>query len=69
MIVMEEMKQGSLRSNLKVKTHNPNDKYKNLYCVAKSLAILHDCNLIHGNLHGGIYFYRIKQLCILVILD
>jgi serine/threonine protein kinase len=53
MIVMDHIKLGSLRSNLKTKKYNPNDKYRNLYCIAKSLLTLHKCNLVHGDLHSG----------------
>ncbi len=53
MIVLEEMKNGSLRSNLVIKKYNPNDKYVDLYDVAISLSALHKCNLIHGDFHSG----------------
>ena len=41
MIVMKDMKLGNLRSNLMIKKYNPNDKYWNLYDIAKSLSNLH----------------------------
>ena len=47
------MKLGSLRSNLKIKKYNPNDKYHNLYSIAESLSALHKCNLVHGDFHSG----------------
>ena len=47
------MKVGSLRSNLMIKKYNPNDKYSNLYEVARSLSALHKCNLVHGDFHSG----------------
>ncbi len=53
MVVLTEMIAGSLRSNLMTKKYNPNDKYVNLYYVAKSLLALHKCNLIHGDFHSG----------------
>jgi len=53
MIVMKDMKLGNLRSNLMIKKYNPNDKYWNLYDIAKSLSNLHKCNLVHGDLHSG----------------
>ncbi|UZO14384.1 uncharacterized protein OCT59_005843 [Rhizophagus irregularis] len=53
MIVMEHMELGSLKSNLMVKRCNPIDKYYNLYFIAQSLSKLHNCNLIHGDLHSG----------------
>ena len=46
------MKIGSVRSNLKVKKY-PNDKYLNLYETSKLLVILHDCGLVHKDLHSG----------------
>ncbi len=53
MVVLREAKDGSLRSNLMIKKYNPNDKYTNLFYVAKSLSVLHKCNLIHGDFHNG----------------
>ena len=53
MIVLSEMKLGNLRDNLMIKKYNPNDKFGNLYYIAKSLLALHKCDLIHGNLHSG----------------
>jgi len=53
MVVLQELNGGSLRSNLMIKKYNPNDKYLNLFNVAKSLSILHKCNLYHGDFHGG----------------
>jgi len=53
MVVLFEMSLGSLRSNLMIKKYNPNDKYENLYYVAKSLSALHKCNLVHGDFHSG----------------
>ena len=50
---MKDMKLGNLRSNLMIKKYNPNDKYWNLYDIAKSLSNLHKCNLVHGDLHSG----------------
>ncbi len=50
---MQQMKVGSLRSNLMIKKYNPNDKYANLYNVAESLSVLHKCNLVHGDFHSG----------------
>ena len=61
-IVLQEVAQGSLRSNLMIKKYNPNDKYYNLYYVAKSLLALHKCNLVHGDLHSG-------RIVISLILD
>ncbi len=52
-IILEEIKDGSLKSNLMIKKHNPNDKYINLHWVAKSLSDLHKCNLVHGDFHSG----------------
>ncbi|UZO22948.1 uncharacterized protein OCT59_015294 [Rhizophagus irregularis] len=40
MVVLEEMKRGSLRDNLLIKKYNPNDKYHNLYEIACSLSAL-----------------------------
>ncbi|UZO14387.1 uncharacterized protein OCT59_005846 [Rhizophagus irregularis] len=53
MIVMEHMELGSLKSNLMVKRCNPIDKYYNLYYIAQSLSKLHNCDLVHGDLHSG----------------
>ncbi len=53
MVVLSYMKVGSLRSNLMIKKYNPNDKYENFYYVIKSLLILHQCNLVHGDFHSG----------------
>jgi len=53
MIVFDEMKYGCLRSNLMIKKYNPNDKYGNLYWVAKSLLVLHQYNLVHGDFHSS----------------
>ncbi|CAI2179340.1 11491_t:CDS:2 [Funneliformis geosporum] len=53
MIVLKMMKLGSLRSNLMIKKYNPNDKYYNLYYVARALLALHKCNLFHGDFHSG----------------
>ncbi len=47
------MKLGNLRDNLMIKKYNPNDKYGNLYYIAKSLLALHKCNLFHGDFHSG----------------
>ncbi|RIA96126.1 kinase-like domain-containing protein [Glomus cerebriforme] len=53
MIVLKEIKQGSLRSNLLIKKYNPKDKYHNLYDISSSLSSLHKCNLVHGDFHSG----------------
>ena len=53
MFVLAQMKIGSVRSNLKVKKYNPNDKYLNLFETSKFLTILHDCDLVHKDLHSG----------------
>ena len=53
MFVLDQMKIGSLRFNLKVKKCNPNDKYLNLLDTSKLLVILHDCDLVHRDLHSG----------------
>ena len=53
MVVMSYMELGSLRSNLMIKKYNSSDKYKNLYAIANRLAILHTCNLVHGDFHSG----------------
>ncbi len=53
MVILLEMKVGSLRSNLMIKKCNPNDKYINLYYVAELLSILHKCNLVYADFHGG----------------
>ncbi|GBC03671.1 hypothetical protein RclHR1_05250007 [Rhizophagus clarus] len=53
MIVLEEIKKGSLRDNLLIKRYNPNDKYHNLYEIASSLSALFKSNLIHGDFHSG----------------
>lgn len=53
MVVLNEVKLGNLRDNLMIKKCNPNDKYGNLYYLAKSLSALHKCNLFHGDLHSG----------------
>ncbi len=53
MFILVQMKFGSLRSNLKVKKYNQNDKYLNLFETLKLLAILHDCDLVHKDLHSG----------------
>lgn len=50
---MDYMRLGSLRSNLMVKKHNPNDRFGNLYYISKALNSLHRCNLVHGNFHSG----------------
>ena len=50
---MDEVKDGSLRSNLMIKKYNPNDKYRNLFFVAESLSSLHECNLVHSDFHSG----------------
>ncbi|CAI2168982.1 134_t:CDS:2 [Funneliformis geosporum] len=52
-IIMQEAICGNLGSNLAIKKYNPNDKFHNLYTVAKALSALHKCDLIHGDLHGG----------------
>ncbi|CAI2178749.1 11656_t:CDS:10, partial [Funneliformis geosporum] len=52
-VVLEEIKNGNLRSNLMIKKYNPDDKYRNLYFVARSLSALHDCGLVHGDFHSG----------------
>ncbi len=53
MVVLFEMKLGSLRSNLMIKKYNPNDKFINLYLVAESFSTLYKCNLVHGDFHSG----------------
>ncbi len=53
MIVLDEMKDGSLRSNLMIKKYNSNDKYTNLYWIAELLSSLHKCNLVHGDFHSS----------------
>ena len=53
MVVLQKLKGGSLRSNLRMKKHNPHHKYENLFYVAKSLSVLHKCDLVHGEFHSG----------------
>ncbi|POG82135.1 kinase-like domain-containing protein [Rhizophagus irregularis DAOM 181602=DAOM 197198] len=53
MVVLEEMKRGSLRDNLLIKKYNPNDKYHNLYEIACSLSALSKTSMTHGDLHNG----------------
>src|SRR6266498_1308105 len=53
MAIIDEMKDGSLRSNLMIKKNNPNDKYLNLHWIAVALSALHKCNLVHGDFHSG----------------
>ncbi|RIA99401.1 kinase-like domain-containing protein [Glomus cerebriforme] len=65
MIVLKEMPMGNLRSNLMIKKYNPEDKYYNLYEIASSLAALHKCDLVHGDLHSGnILFENVFTACI-----
>ncbi|RIA81189.1 kinase-like domain-containing protein, partial [Glomus cerebriforme] len=52
-VVMDYMELGSLRANLATKKNNPNDKYSNLYYISKSLLALHECDLVHKDLHSG----------------
>ncbi len=69
MVVLEEMKNGSLKTNLMIKKYNPNDKYTNLYWVVRSLSALHKCNLVHGDFHSGNLFLFDDELFVLVIWD
>src|SRR6266540_2208074 len=65
MVVIEEIEQGSLRSNLMIKKYNPNDKYENLLYVARSLSTLHKCNLVHGDFHSGNLLLRNHHIMII----
>ncbi len=67
MVVLHDMEQGSLRSNLMIKKYNPNDKYVNLYWLAKSLSALHKCNLVHGDFHSGnLLFHKLSSSIIYI---
>ena len=65
MVVLEEMKQGTLRSNLLIKKYNPNDKYYNLSYLAKSLSVIHKCNLVHGSFNSNdiLFIKAVKDYC------
>jgi serine/threonine protein kinase len=36
-----------------IKKYNLNDKFRNLFDIAKQLEAIHDLDLVHGNLHDG----------------
>ncbi|EXX50926.1 Tpk1p [Rhizophagus irregularis DAOM 197198w] len=53
MIIMFLAPLGSLKSNLKIKKYNPNDKFTNLFNISRQLNAIHKLDLIHGDFHNG----------------
>jgi serine/threonine protein kinase len=52
-MVAVHLADSNLRDQLLIKKYNPNDKFRNLYDIAKQLEAIHKLNLVHGDFHDG----------------